>query len=350
MTAPDKNIRVLVVDDSALMRKMVGDIISGTPGLELAGTASDGLECLAQVKKLKPDVVTLDIEMPVMDGLKALARLMSETPVAVLILSAHAVEGAEATLLALELGAVDFVTKPSGSISLDIEKVRQQLVEKVFMAAGVDLEKLKSRRPPRKTEPAASPSHPQPHSQKIIVIGSSTGGTRALAEIIPKLPGNLNAGLILIQHMPVGFTKSLAERLSSRSRIMVQEAREGDVVKPGLALLAPADYHLTVDASGQNILLNQDPPRFGVRPSVDVTMESLAANARVPLVGVILTGMGHDGAKGMAAVKRQGGHTIAEDRSTCVVFGMPKSAIETGMVDLVLPLPQIPQAIVSACS
>lgn len=344
----DKKIRVLVVDDSALMRKMVGDIISTTPGLELAGTASDGLECLDQVKQLRPDVVTLDIEMPVMDGLKALARLMSETPVAVLILSAHAVEGAGATLLALELGAVDFVTKPSGSISLDIEKVRQQLVEKVFMAAGVDLDKLKNQRR-KKTEPAAV-HQPFAQGQKIVAIGSSTGGTRALAEIIPKLPGNLNAGLILIQHMPVGFTKSLAERLSSRSRIMVQEAREGDVVKPGLALLVPADYHLTMDASGQNILLNQDPPRFGVRPSVDVTMESLAANARVPLVGVILTGMGHDGAKGMTAIKRQGGHTIAEDRSTCVVFGMPKSAIETGMVDLVLPLHQIPQAIVTACS
>ncbi len=349
MMASGKNIRVLVVDDSALMRKMVGDIISGTPGLEMAGTANDGLECLDQVKKLRPDVVTLDIEMPNMDGLKALARLMSETPVAVIILSAHAVEGTEATLLALELGAVDFITKPSGSISLDIEKVRQQLVEKVFMAAGVDLEKLKNQRQ-KKTEPAAIYTPSLAKGQKIVAIGSSTGGTRALAEIIPKLPGNLNAGLILIQHMPVGFTKSLAERLSSRSRIMVQEAREGDIVKPGLALLVPADYHLTVDSSGHNVRLNQDHPRFGVRPSVDVTMESLAANAKVPVVGVILTGMGHDGANGMAAIKRQGGHTIAEDRTTCVVFGMPKSAIETGMVDLVLPLDQIPGAIIAACS
>jgi len=349
MTASKYNIRVLVVDDSALMRKMVGDIISTTPGLELAGTANDGLECLAQVKKLRPDVVTLDIEMPVMDGLKALARLMNETPVAVLVLSAHAVEGAEATLLALELGAVDFVTKPSGSISLDIEKVRQQLVEKITMAAGVDLDKLRNQRH-KKSEPASAIAHSPAHGQKIVAIGSSTGGTRALAEILPKLPADINAGLILIQHMPVGFTKSLAERLSSRSRIMVQEAKDGDAIKPGLALLVPADYHLTIDQSGQRIQLNQDPPRFGVRPSVDVTMESLAASAKLPLVGVILTGMGHDGAKGMAAIKRQGGHTIAEDRSTCVVFGMPKSAIETGMVDLVLPLDQIPGAIISACS
>ncbi|MBI4727815.1 chemotaxis response regulator protein-glutamate methylesterase [candidate division TA06 bacterium] len=347
---PNKNpIRVLVVDDSALMRKMLGDIVSGAPGLELAGTANDGLECLAQVKKLKPDVVTLDIEMPVMDGLQALARMMSETPVAVLILSAHAVEGAEATLLALELGAVDFITKPSGSISLDIEKVRQQLVEKIFMAAGVNLERLRTQRH-KKSEPAPAKTPSRPQGQKIVAIGSSTGGTRALAEIIPKLPGNLNAGLILIQHMPAGFTKSLAERLSSRSRIIVREAREGDQIRPGLALMAPADYHLTLDASGPKIQLNQDPPRFGVRPSVDVTMESLAASAKVPIVGVILTGMGHDGAKGMAAIKREGGHTIVEDRSSCVVFGMPKSAIETGMVDLVLPLDQIPQAIISACS
>ena len=349
MTALDKTIKVLVVDDSALMRKMVGDIISTTPGLELAGTANDGLECLAQVNRLQPDVVTLDIEMPNMDGLQALARLMTEHPVAVLILSAHAVEGAEATLLALELGAVDFITKPSGSISLDIEKVRLQLVEKIIMAAGVDLKKLKNQRG-IKHEPAPAKFPAKSQGQKIVAIGSSTGGTRALAEIIPRLPGNLNAGIILVQHMPVGFTKSLADRLSSRSRIMVQEAKPGDMIKPGLALMAPADYHLTVDETGQRVQLNQDHPRFGVRPSVDVTMESLAASSKLSLVGVILTGMGHDGAQGIAAIKRRGGHTIAEDRSTCVVFGMPKSAIETGMVDLVLPLDQIPQAIIEACA
>jgi two-component system chemotaxis response regulator CheB len=349
VTALDKIIKVLVVDDSALMRKMVGDIVAGTPGLELVGTANDGVECLAQVRKLKPDVVTLDIEMPNMDGLQALAQLMNDDPVAVLILSAHAVEGAEATLLSLELGAVDFITKPSGSISLDIEKVRQQLVEKVFMAAGVNLERLKTQRG-KKAEPALAKVQLKSQGQKIVAIGSSTGGTRALAEIIPRLPGNLNAGIILVQHMPVGFTKSLADRLSARSRIRVQEARSGDIVKPGLALMAPADYHLTVDETGQRVLLNQDPPRFGVRPSVDVTMESLAANAKLSLVGVILTGMGHDGSQGISAIKRRGGQTMAEDRSTCVVFGMPKSAIETGMVDLVLPLDQIPQAIIDACT
>jgi two-component system chemotaxis response regulator CheB len=348
MTDPKNKIKVLVVDDSALMRKMVSDIISEAPDLELLDTAVNGLDCLEKLEKLKPDVITLDIEMPVMDGLQALARIMSEHPVPVIILSAHALEGAETTLLALELGAVDFVTKPSGSISLDINKVREQLIEKIRMASEVDLKNLKVRR--HKATPALAETNRGDQSGPCtVVIGSSTGGTKALAEIMPRLPANLNASIILVQHMPVGFTKSLAERLSARSKIAVREAQEGDLLKPGAALLAPADYHLALSQDGIRIALNREPTRHGVRPSVDVTMESVALNSNTPLVGVILTGMGHDGASGISSIKRRGGHTIAEDRSSCVVFGMPKSAIETGMVDEVLPLEKIPQAIVKAC-
>jgi two-component system chemotaxis response regulator CheB len=344
----DKKIKVLVVDDSALMRKMVGDIIAESPDLQLAGTAGDGQECLEKVRQLRPDVVTLDIEMPVMDGLQALTKIMKDSPLPVIILSAHAQEGAETTLLALELGAVDFVTKPSGSISLDINKIGDQLTTKIRMAAEVDLNSLRIRRRKSAEVPLIEPS-PSLAGPKTVVIGSSTGGTRALAEILPRLPANLPASVILVQHMPVGFTKSLAERLSSRSKVSVKEAQEGDLVRPGLALLAPADFHMTLSADGRKVALNREPARHGVRPSVDVTMESVALNSQSPLIGVILTGMGHDGASGMASIKRKGGHTIAEDRSTCVVFGMPKSAIETGMVDEVVPLDRIPEAIIKAC-
>ncbi len=348
MARPEKKISVLVVDDSALMRKMIGEIIEREPSFALCGTARNGREALEQVAALQPDVVTLDIEMPEMDGLQALARIMAERPTAVVMLSAHAKEGAEATLLSLELGAVDFVTKPSGSISLDIDRVRDELVEKITVAASVDLARLKSgaRRRPQPAKPkAAGPGGPF----RLVAIGSSTGGTRALSDLLPALPADLPAAYLLVQHMPKGFTRSLAERLNARCQIAVREAEAGDAVKPGLALLAPADYHLELDPSGRLVTLNQDPPRFGVRPSVDVMMQSAAARAAGGLVGVILTGMGHDGAKGMLAIKQRGGATIAEDKSTCVVFGMPRSAIELGAADQVLPLDRIPQAIIRAC-
>ncbi len=345
-------IRVLVVDDSALMRKMVGDIVQEAEGLELAGQARNGLEALEMAERLRPDVITLDLEMPKMDGLQALARLMAERPIPTVILSAHAKEGAEPTLLALELGAVDFVTKPSGSISLDIDRVREQLVERIRMAAEVDLSKLVGRKPirPAKAARPAAVRGSATGAMSVVAIGSSTGGTRALAEIMPRLPSELEAAYLLVQHMPLGFTKSLAERLNARSKVSVKEAEEGDKIQSGQALLAPAGWHLRMASDGRRVELSKDPPRHGVRPSVDVMMESLAQNCQSPMVAVILTGMGHDGAKGLSSIKRRGGRTLAEDRSTCVVWGMPRAAVETGAVDEVLPLDEIPEAIVRACS
>ena len=343
-----KPIKVLVVDDSALMRKMIGEFIDQDPALHLSGTARNGQEALEQIKALRPDVVTLDIEMPVMDGLQALARYMADMPTATVILSAHAKEGAEATLLALELGAVDFITKPSGSISLDIDRVRKDLVEKIRTAAGVDLSKL--RQPTQRLVPPLPLAPRDPgRGFTLVAIGSSTGGTRALSEVLPGLPAGLGASYLLVQHMPLGFTRSLAERLNARSKISVKEAEQGDAIRPGQALLAPAGYHLELDAGGQRISLNQNPTKFGVRPSVDIMMQSVAAHATQPLVGVIMTGMGHDGAQGMLEIREKGGATIAEDKSTCVVFGMPKSAIEAGAVQQVLPLDKIPGAIIKAC-
>lgn len=355
MEGKAKPIRVLVVDDSALMRKMVGDIVQEAEGLKLAGQAKNGLEALDLAEKLRPDVITLDLEMPKMDGLQALARLMAERPIPVVILSAHAKEGAEPTLLALELGAVDFVTKPSGSISLDIDRVREQLVERIRVAAGVDLTKIASRRlrPPTLDSTAKGSRSiakgTMAGSLPVVAIGSSTGGTRALAEIMPRLPAELEATYLLVQHMPLGFTKSLAERLNARSKVSVKEAEEGDTLEVGRALLAPAGWHLKLTPGGKQVELSKDPPRHGVRPSVDVMMESLAQNGRGPMVAVILTGMGHDGAKGLASIKHKGGRTLAEDRSTCVVWGMPRAAVETGAVDEVLPLDEIPEGIVRAC-
>lgn len=348
---------MLVVDDSALMRKMVGDIVQEAEGLELAGQAKNGLEALEQAERLRPDVITLDLEMPKMDGLQALARLMAERPIPVVILSAHAKEGAEPTLLALELGAVDFVTKPSGSISLDIDRVRDQLVERIRVAAAVDLSRLRGRKP-QKPRPSAAAARSARQSSvrgradeqaRVVAIGSSTGGTRALAEIMPRLPRDLEAAYLLVQHMPQGFTKSLAERLNARSQVSVKEAEEGDVLSVGRALLAPAGWHLKLAPSGDRVELSKDPPRHGVRPSVDVMMESLAQHCPNPMVAVILTGMGHDGARGLQGIKRKGGWTLAEDRSTCVVWGMPRAAVETGAVDEVLPLEEIPDGIVRAC-
>jgi len=348
MGASDKIIKVLVVDDSALMRKMIGDIIQSTEGMALAGAARNGIEALELVSKLRPDVVTLDLEMPQMDGLQALAKMMAEQPTPTVILSAHAKEGAEATLLALELGAVDFITKPSGSISLDIDRVREQLVERVRVAAGVDLSKLRAKA--ARPAVAAGRKLRATEEMSVVAIGSSTGGTRALAEIMPRLPSELNAAYLLVQHMPLGFTKSLADRLNSRCKVSVREAEEGNPIKRGQALLAPAGWHMKVAEDGAKVALTKDPPKHGVRPSVDVMMDSLAERSARPLVAVILTGMGHDGAKGLTAIKKKGGRTIAEDKSTCVVYGMPKSAAETGAVDEVLPLDQIPEAIVRACS
>lgn len=342
-------IKVLVVDDSTLMRNMVGDIIKTTPGLVLAGTAKNGVEAIEQIAKLSPDVITMDIEMPKMNGLQALARIMTEFPIPTIMLSAHAKEGAESTLLALELGAIDFVTKPSGSISLDIDKVRNELVEKIKIAAEVDLDKMQNNKP-HFGDTISPERRVSSGIMKTLAIGSSTGGTRALSEVLPKLPQNINATILLVQHMPVGFTKSLAERLDNRSKIKIKEAEDGDRLVKGQALLAPAGYHMELAPSGDKVLLNQNPTRFGVRPSVDVMMESIALNASNELIGVILTGMGHDGAQGIASIKKRGGHTIAEDSSTCVVYGMPRAAVETGTVDEILPLGRIPEAILRSCT
>lgn len=345
-------IRVLVVDDSALMRLSISDILNSDKGIEVVATARDGEEGIKKITELKPDVVTLDIEMPRLDGLNALGYIMSEIPTPVVMVSAYTQRGAEATLRALEYGAVDFVPKPSGTISRNIETIGNELIAKVKVAAAVDLDNLEFIRPKKTSENYIKPK-PKKNvpGVKVIAIGASTGGPRALGEILPQLDSDIPAGLLIVQHMPTGFTKSFAARLDKESKVGVKEAEVGDRIEQGMVLIAPGDYHMTVrrETTGNGttgvVSLNQDPPVFGLRPTVDVMMLSVAEVYDDKTVGVILTGMGSDGAKGMKAIKENKGKTIAQGKDTCVVYGMPKAAIEKGIVDKVVPLNKIAEQI-----
>lgn len=348
------SIRVLVVDDSAFMRKVISDIVNQDPHLEVVGTARDGQDALQKIQGLKPDVVTMDVEMPRMDGLAALEQLMKTNPVLVIMISSLTKQGAELTFKALQLGAVDFIAKPSGQISLDIDKVRDEIINKIKIAAGTKQKLAKF-----KYQEVVKPARPvirkkldtSSELQNLILIGTSTGGPKALHEVIPRLPADTNAGILIVQHMPPGFTRSLAERLDSMSQIVVKEAEHGDRIVPGCAYIAPGDYHLTVNrpANGRYELfinLTKDPPQGGHRPSVDIMLESVAQHFWANMVCVIMTGMGHDGSRGVKMIKERGGKVIAEHQSTCIVYGMPKAAVETGCVDKVVMLQDISREII----
>lgn len=345
--------RVLVVDDSAFMRKLITDFLNGDPELEVVGTARNGQQALERIEELKPDVVTMDVEMPVLDGLGALKTIMQTRPVPVVMLSALTSQAAEATMKALELGAVDFVTKPSAQISLDIAAVSHDIVNKVKIAAGT-AGRLKGI-PLRREDLTAMPRRVQPGLEaglnKLILIGTSTGGPKALHQVVPKLPGNINAAILIVQHMPAGFTRSLAERLDQVSAVKVKEAEAGEKIRPGCAYVAPGDFHFKVSRGEQGgkrelvVKLDQSPPRHGCRPAFDVLLESVAEHFWSHMVCVIMTGMGHDGTAGMLKVRDKMARTIAEHQSTCVVYGMPKAAAETGQVDQVVPLPLIADTI-----
>jgi two-component system chemotaxis response regulator CheB len=343
-------IKVLVVDDSAFMRKIISNILAGSPEIELMGTAKNGQEAIEKVTQLRPDVVTMDIEMPVLDGLQALGYIMSECPTRVIMLTGAESEHGDMTMTAFQYGAIDFIQKPSGNISLDMEKIRDDLIKKVIAAARVEVHKLGFiEEKVIKKEKIVSPVRTR--VKKIIIIGSSTGGPRALQQVIPLLPSNLQAPVLVVQHMPAGFTKSLAERLNSQSMMRVREAVEGEIIKPGTVLIAPGDFHMTVRQQKidgelcEVIALTKGDKVQGVRPSVDVLLESAASIYKENSVGVILTGMGSDGSDGIKKLKLAGGKVIAEDESTCVVYGMPRSVIEQNLADHVLPIHKIAQSI-----
>jgi two-component system chemotaxis response regulator CheB len=344
VTGKQGKIRVLVVDDSAFMRHTIARHLADDGRIEVVGTARDGLEALAQVGALRPDVVTLDVEMPRLDGLATLRRLMAERPVPVVMLSSATQDGAATTIRALELGAVDFVPKPSGSLSLDLYKVKDQLRAAIRRAS---LSRVPRSGPPVPAVRHGRTSTPGTAVERVVVIGASTGGPRALAEVVPALPADTPVALLIVQHMPAGFTRSLAERLDERAQIRVREAQAGDALTPGLALVAPGGYHLTLDAT-RRVRLHRSPPVHGVRPSVDVTLQSVVNAYGRRTVGVILTGMGTDGSVGAALIHEAGGTVIAEDASTCVVYGMPRAVVEAGTADRVAPLSRIAQSIMEA--
>lgn len=347
--------RVLVVDDSALARMVISRRISLDPEVEVVGVACDGIDAVEKVKSLRPDVVTLDVEMPRMDGLTALGHIMAECPTAVIMLSRLTEEDAEVTIKALETGAVDFFLKPSMLDEGGLPKAIAGLNDKIKMAGRVDMSRvvraLRSGtgryRNPEMPAPFAKARAPRP-KRNVVIIGSSTGGPKALCQVLPGLPRNVSAAILVVQHMPMGFTTSLARRLAVLSQVEVREAAAGDRLKEGRALVAPGSFHMVIGA-GDVVTLHRGPARNGVRPSIDVTMESTAANPGYRCIGVVLTGMGSDGRDGAAAIKKAGGTVIVQDEPTSVIYGMPRSVAESGHADKVLPLDRITDEIVEMC-
>ncbi|MGD7043702.1 protein-glutamate methylesterase/protein-glutamine glutaminase [Jeotgalibacillus proteolyticus] len=361
-------INVLVVDDSAFMRKLIQEFLREEKKITVAGTARNGEDALIKVKLLQPDVITMDVQMPVLNGLEALKKIMEDRPLPVIMLSSSTKAGAEDTLLAMDYGAVDFISKPSGTISLDLHKVKSELIEKIYAAAGSVPRKPDSPGVENGIEhtscfsavekeikesdiPYMVPASGLPiaGSTKVVLIGTSTGGPRALQKVVSHLPKDLGAPVVIVQHMPAGFTKSLASRLNTISPLNVKEAEQGDTLQNGTIYLAPGGYHLTFDQSYQTIkiVLTQEHPRAGHRPSVDVMLESAAELKKVKKIVVIMTGMGTDGSKGLVQLTHKGlAGVIAESQETCIVHGMPKAAVATGLVNAVSPLPLIAKKIV----
>ena len=332
-------IRVLVVDDSLFMRAAIKKIVENDPRFEVVGVAKDGAEGVAQVQQHKPDVVTMDFNMPKMNGADAVREIMRTRPTPVVMLSAHTRDGARETFEALTAGAVDFLTKPSGEVSADFQAIGPKRLEKLAACAGVTPRELK---PVKARPPTVDPSLTTwpPTGPKVVVIGVSTGGPSALTRVLPALPADIGVAVIVVQHMPAQFTTTLAERLNGLSAIEVREAQEGDKPRRGLALVAPGDRHLEFGDKGI-LVLSDGPEVNGCRPSVDVTMRSAAKIFGRRTIGVIMTGMGRDGAEGLAAVRAAGGRTLAQDKATTTIWGMPRAAVEAGVVDEVGALDEI---------
>jgi two-component system chemotaxis response regulator CheB len=335
--------RVLVVDDSAFMRRMTSQIIDASGEFTVVGTARNGFEALKQVQELDPDIVTLDVDMPELDGLGTLGYIMSETPRACVMLSAGTTRsGHEATLRALELGAVDFVLKPSGSISLDIAIVGKRLLDALRAASAANLAGLRML-PRTRVEQPSVPLDSNARATNAVVIASSTGGPRALAAIVPTLHRALPAAVLFVQHMPTGFTKSLAQRLDTMSPLGIAEAEDGERLVHGRGYVAPGGRHMAVrqGEDGACIALEDTPPLWGVRPAADILFRSAASVFGRSTVAVVLTGMGRDGAEGTRLIREAGGRAVLQDRETATIFGMPQVAFQHAGADRVAPLGEI---------
>ncbi len=358
MATPAKKYRVLIVDDSLFMRKALEKIINEDEQLHVVGHARDGREAVSIAESLKPDVITMDLNMPHMDGLQATAEIMRANPRPILIVSSESREGAASTLRALELGAIDFIGKPTSGIDLDMLSIKEDLLRKVRMAAKVRVVRTAARNP-NAPHPAGEPrmpltppasSRPPAHSESlqkcpVVVLAASTGGPATIMRMAPSFTRDFPAAIILVQHMPAAFTKQYALQLVEFTDIRVKEAEANEFVEPKTIYICPGDQHLQISSNGR-IQLDSSRGRVnGYLPNIDITLESVAAFAGSSSVAAILTGMGNDGANGAKAIKQAGGLVLAQDEASCVIFGMPAEAIKTGAVDQVLPIEEIYAAI-----
>jgi len=359
MVPPKPNaIRVLVVDDSFFMRKMLQEMMEDSGGaITVLDTAQNGLEAVEKTLKLKPDVVTLDVEMPQMDGLQALQKIMAERPTPVVMLSSHTGEGTATAIRALELGAVDCLGKPAGRVMENMKEIQGELIEKIKVASAIrPRQRAGTRLGPKVSaavvelkEPPQDASFPQIEkpAQLIVAVASSTGGPRALNELFSNIQRHPAAAYVIVQHISVGFTKALARRLGEVSCLAISEAEDQQTLLGGHAYVAPAGSHLVIEGHPGHFkaVFNDAPPRLGVKPSADIMMASVAKVAGKHCLGVVLTGMGRDGTEGLKAIRAAGGKTFAQDAESCVVYGMPKSVVDAGLVDRQLSLPKMAEEI-----
>lgn len=339
-------VRVLVIDDSAFMRKVISELITADSLIDVVGTARNGEDGIRKVEQLRPDVITLDIEMPVMDGVTALEVIMDRFPTPVVMVSSMTSESAEHTVRAMQLGAVDCIEKPSGSISLDMDRIQAKMIETIRTAARANVAKRDTR-----IAPVLKQMKQQKHDQSIVAIGTSTGGPRALQTVLSSLPASFPAPIVIVQHMPPRFTKSLANRLNTFCSVRVKEGEHGELLQRGVAYIAPGGKHMSIRQVGTSLAieLTVGPPKHGHRPAVDVLMTSIATLQRVNKLAVILTGMGRDGAVGITRIheRDQDAYILAEASETAIVDGMPRAAIATNVVNEIVPLHHIAETIVS---
>jgi two-component system, chemotaxis family, protein-glutamate methylesterase/glutaminase len=343
-------IKVIIIDDSAFMRKSLTLMLESDKEIRVIGTARDGNDGIDKIRKLKPDIVTLDIEMPGMDGLTALKIIMEQMPVPVLMVSSLTTEGAYSTMQAFELGAVDFISKDLASLSTNIRNIKDELIDKIKQIVQSRLVQTRFRM--RRLVQSSSVRKSQSKSEiriisfesvaadlQAVVVGISTGGPEVLHNLIPRIPKQFPLGIAIVQHMPPHFTKSLADRLNTLSKVYVKEAEHGEIFEPGKVLIAPGGKQMTFCNDGPYVRteISDEPLTALYRPSADIMMKSAAATFRGPLLGLIMTGMGKDGVEGLKSIKSKGGYVIAQDEESCIVYGMPQAALEEGVVDSMVP-------------